>query len=407
MFNRYLCLVLVVLLAAVAMQAEAQTETETSTPESEAPESGDAPQKQRREGANDEDVDIADVDLEDLRESDEESVEFYGSARLVVGSEGDGLEVRDNLSRVGLFAVKDFADDYAIYARVELGVNLVDSLGRILNPKANAPDGANGVIARLGYLGLETPFGQFSFGKQWSAYWPVAAFTDRFSFSGGLAGASFNARTDGGAVGTGRADGALKYTLDVADIDFRFQWQPGERRIPQTEEGQYSYGIGTSVFYEWDSRLSFGAAFNYSPLESLTEELENVGLAGNEQAFLLGAMYKAEPFYFAFNYVQHRNHDTDDLLRYYDAEGFEIYARVTLAKRWRAFGGINYLTPTRRPFGGASNLRFGIIGVERSLFDDTFWHSVYSEFILDESRRSDGTLYPNAFVVGVRLGLEI
>ena len=68
----------------------------------------------------------------------------------MTGSEGDGLEVRDNVSRVGLFAAKDFARVYTLFARMELGVNIVNAFDRILNPKANAPDGAGNVFARLG-----------------------------------------------------------------------------------------------------------------------------------------------------------------------------------------------------------------------------------------------------------------
>lgn len=49
------------------------------------------------------------------------------------------------LSCAGLYAAKDFAPDYCLFARLEVGVNLVD-FDRLLNPKANAPKGTGTVV---------------------------------------------------------------------------------------------------------------------------------------------------------------------------------------------------------------------------------------------------------------------
>ncbi len=203
------------------------------------------------------------------------------------------------------------------------------------------------------------------------------------------------------------AEGSIKYTLEKRGSSFRFQWQPGEQAIPQSEEDTYSYGIGTSLTYEWDSRLSFGAAFNYAPVGFVSEELRELGIEGDAQALLIGAMYKLEPFYFAVSYVDHRNHDTDDELRYIDGRGFEIYLRYALKPKWRVVGGINYLDSRRPSEESHYNIRLGLLSVQYSLRDASFRDSVYVEYLLDESFRADGTGYPNAIVFGVRLGFEI
>ena len=57
-----------------------------------------------------------------------------GSARLVGQSQGEGFLVRDNVSRFGLCASKDFAREYEIYACLELGVNLVEAVPPALMP---------------------------------------------------------------------------------------------------------------------------------------------------------------------------------------------------------------------------------------------------------------------------------
>ena len=140
----------------VLLAALATPTSQDATP----PEPEEESQKHQREGVDDEDIDVSSDDVDRDAELPEETVEFYGSARFVVGSDGNGLQARDNLSRAGLFAAKDIANGYNVYARLELGVNLVDAFGRLLNPKASGPEGSNGVVPRLGYLGIETPFGR-------------------------------------------------------------------------------------------------------------------------------------------------------------------------------------------------------------------------------------------------------
>lgn len=63
---------------------------------------------------------------------------------------------------------------------------------------------------RLAFVGFEGPQGRVSFGKQWSTYYDVAVFTDQAPFFGGSASGTYNAGTDGGVSGTGRANQALQ-----------------------------------------------------------------------------------------------------------------------------------------------------------------------------------------------------
>ncbi len=96
--------------------------------------------------------------------------------------------------------------------------------------------------------------------------------------SGGLAAASFNAGTDGGATGTGRAGGALTYTGEAGGLDLRLQSQTGGRRIPGAVDGTYGLSVGGSLTYEWGWGLEVGAAFNHAPTDGTTDELERLGI---------------------------------------------------------------------------------------------------------------------------------
>ena len=66
------------------------------------------------------------------------------------------------------------------------------------------------LFLRLGYVGLEIPDLIAAFGKNWSTYYQIAGFTDRFESTGGSASGAFNAQTDGGNTGTGHADRTLQ-----------------------------------------------------------------------------------------------------------------------------------------------------------------------------------------------------
>jgi len=68
--------------------------------------------------------------------------------------------------------------------------------------------------------------GELTFGKQWSVYYDVAGWTDAFNVYGGTALSVYPAGTDGGAVGSGRADNAV---------------------IWRNARGRFSYGLQTQL----------------------------------------------------------------------------------------------------------------------------------------------------------------
>ena len=97
-----------------------------------------------------------------------------------------------------------------MFGVAEAGFNLANDLDLFLNPKARSGDSDKDVFLRLGYVGLEIPDLIAAFGKNWSTYYQIAGFTDRFESTGGSASGAFNAQTDGGNTGTGHADRTLQ-----------------------------------------------------------------------------------------------------------------------------------------------------------------------------------------------------
>jgi predicted porin len=336
----------------------------------------------------------------------EDELGFYASLRLVGGTNTETTAVRDNASRFGLFGARDFSPGWGFYARSELGINVVEAFDRALNPKANAPEGSGNLFLRVGYLGIDGPLGRASLGKQWSAYYAVAVFTDRFPYSGGLSTASFNAGTDGGATGTGRAGSSLLYTLEKGGLGLRLQSQSGGRRVPGGTAETYRWSGGGSLIYEWDWGFEVGAAFNYAPVNEITEELEAIGIDGPARAVVAGFKLQTGPVYLGANYVEHRNHDTDDVGNYFDGRGGEFLLRFSWHDRYRLSAGINYLEAFGRDKGLLYDIRVALFSLEYSFHDPTFQNVVYAQVLIDESNDSLGNPYPNVYVVGVRYSFD-
>lgn len=341
----------------------------------------------------------------DGRENQQE-LGFYISLRIVGGTNTEINAVRDNASRFGLFGSRDFAVGWSFYARTELGINLTEEVNLLMNPKANAPEGANNLFLRLGYLGIDGPLGRLALGKQWSGYYAVAVFTDRFPFSGGIASAALNAGTDGGASGTGRATGSLEYTFENGGLTLRAQTQSGGRKIPGAVEAVYDRSGGGSVLYKWEWGVALGAAFNYSGVGEITDEVRLLGIDGPAQAWIAGFKIQRSPVYVGATYVEHRNHETDDQGTYFDGRGGELLLRFAWRDRFRFSGGLNYLEPFGRSADIQYEIKLGIFSLEYSFGEPSFQNVLYGEVIVDSSRRRDGTSYPNAYVVGFRRSFD-
>lgn len=341
-------------------------------------------------------------------------VVFYLGARAVgrfaydtdaSGGEGSDWAVEDDASRFGVFAAKDVRPGWSLFARTEIGVNLVDRFGSVFNPKATG-SGNDGLFVRLGYLGVETPYGKVTFGKQWSAYWPVAAFADIFPYSGGLANGALNSGTDGGASGTGRADDAAVYHLDRGKVEYRLQWRRGGGRIPGSGAGSYGKGYGASLVVEGGSELSFGVAYNRTEIDELTEELREIGIDGDDESFIAGVMYRREPLYLGFTYSKRDNHDLDATGVYSDTTGVELYSRWILHERYRLVGGVNYLEAESagdgpRPSDDQID-RILILGFEYALRDSTFRSAAFAQLLFGESDRFFDSSRGTVFVAGLR-----
>ena len=202
--------------------------------------------------------------------------EFYGSGRVHVinafdAESGESTpEVADGLSRVGLRTEWEIGEGRYLFARGELGFDLVNQFTtRAGNYDENSLDG------RLYYFGLEVPGLHLLYGKNWSSYYKIAGMTDRFAIFGGSASGVYNAGTAGEKTGTGRAEEViqgrvnvdlLKELLHLKPFNLNFQYQQGQE-IPQVTGESYEYGYGLSAWLEHESEYGIGIAYNFSKVK--------------------------------------------------------------------------------------------------------------------------------------------
>jgi len=129
-------------------------------------------------------------------------IDLYGSVRLRYRITDTESFWGDGDSRIGAKGYWQYAPRQWLFGRVEIGFNLLDELDRVFDPASRSRRNTdNKAFVRLGYLGIETSNAIYVLGKNWSTYYQVASFTDRFDSIGGEATGVYNAETRAGPMG--------------------------------------------------------------------------------------------------------------------------------------------------------------------------------------------------------------
>lgn len=345
---------------------------------------GDAPEGQVPEGPQD--------DLPQAR-----AIDGYGSLRVAVATDFEGSrEVRNNSSRLGLRGAKRLTDGIEAFGRVEVGINLVATDRVILSggdPGAPIGQGSQAVFSRLGFVGLDTNIGSLAWGKQWSAYYDVAEFTDQFPFWSGAAAGAFAAGTDGGIAGTGRAEQALQYREARGPVSVALQMQS---RASSPGDRSWIDVWGASGVVGKAQGLSLGAAYN-EVRDGVASPNPNQPQLGDKAA-IFGLRYRGDRFYAATTLSISEQHEVDDLRRRFDSKGFELALRYRATDSLWLEAGYNDLRPDS-DHPGDFRIRFGVGYV---VYNFGAGSRLFAGFKLEDSRNSDGSERSNsAFATGL------
>ena len=336
----------------------------------------------------------------------------YASARLRYRLTGDDDNFwGDGGSRIGLNGQWVYGPQGSLFGWVEGGFDLLDSLDRVFYPGGSESERGRSSILfpRLFYIGWETPNNFLTFGKNWSAYYQVASWTDLMQGAGGAALGVYNAGTDGGPTGTGRADTTLQTRLTVdflpeawfEPFKANLQIQKG-RPIPQTESLDYGWAVGASTILELDNNYFAGLGINIAEVNDAdTPQARAVNLGGDAQAYLLGLRKFTEEWYVAFGAARLLNHEATDEGIYFDGWGGELYAHRRVNEKVWFGGGFNLLRPDADEVRAQEyDIRFGLVELRYTF--RRFTRMVYLNYRFEQSRLQSGEKIPDVVTVGAR-----
>ena len=339
----------------------------------------------------------------------------YGSLRLRYRvSDGEGVW-GDGGTRVGVEGRYQARPRTWVTARAEVGLNVLDELDALLSANSQSPDKQAGesVFLRLLYAGIESSAGSLTFGKTWSAYYQVSKWTDNFQGSGGNASGTFNAGTDGGETGTGRADRALEARLVIDPARLGLGLRPAQASlqvqnnepVPRVDGARYGPALGVSFVWENEDGSSIGLAYNRAWVRSGDAALlRAAGIDGDAQAMLLGLRWLSARWNVASSVARLLNQETTDQYQYFNGWGWEVYAQYQASQHVFLVGGWNWLRPdSGQPQAGAFDIKYALVELRYTLRG--FTRMLYANVRLDAGHSADGTPQPNVFTVGIRFDL--
>ena len=334
-----------------------------------------------------------------------ETMDLYGSMRIFAEGGADDPTLNDGSSRLGIRLGRDLPDGKTIFGRIEWKTNLVDNESELFQGDGDSGGGVairtedtdKALSTRLGYLGMRfDDIGELSFGKQWSVYYDVAGWTDNFNVYGGTGLSVYSSGTDGGAVGSGRADNAVVWRNERGKFSYGLQTQ-----LKTSADDDNYKGLGGSMIFSPSDTWDIGFAFSAARVKGVFEEV-----AGDKDSNVatLGARYQRGPWNAAFSIARWDNHEAiffDDDTLIYDGFGAELYASYEWSDRMHLYGGFNYTDPDIDdprvdPDFGAE---FLIFGASWFATKDSF---AYIEGLLSNSKQVDGQSVDSVFSAGYR-----
>lgn len=348
--------------------------------------------------------------------TEEPLLRLYGSVRIHAienGTEfsnddqGSGFSVGDGGSRVGARLQRTLGEGTNFFGRVEGGFNILDVFSS--NASSGEDNQGHALNPRLYYVGIDSPYVFASFGKNWSTYYKIAGMTDRFAVFGGNTAGAFNAGTDGGASGTGRADEVLQTRLyldifkglRIKPFNLNLQYQRSQP-IPQVADVNFGNQFGASAWFDTEAGWGFGVAYNLSRIEDRkAPEIVAAGLDGNDQALAASTRWSGDHWYASLVWSRQDNHAINDQNLYVDGNGVELYAQWEFRDRWWLVAGGNwFMADDRDPQAGLYEVDKKIIGLRRTI--DSFNRMFYLEYQLNDGSSFAGERNANELTVGIR-----
>ncbi len=348
-------------------------------------------------------------------ENDSTMIEFstWGSFRGHFAYYNEELEIQENASRMGL-ELSVFHKNIRFFGGAELAINLFRS-PQIFNTDANTNSGfitlediqnQQVFVTRLGYLGIEFGnYGKVTIGKQWSVYYDITGYTDKFNVFGGQGSATYVAASDGGNSGTGRAAQTVSYRNQIGKFMIGFQ-----ASLRTTDTDQVFDGYGVSLQYEVLDGLKLGGAFNKSYISSALTD-RTLGADGDPEYLAIGLAYNSKLWDLGIVAVNQTNGDLTETLveeeliaAVFNARGLELFIKF---KRplFSVLAGYNGYFPdvSGLPVDTDFETNYFVFGAE---FKPVQLITIYSEYRLSNGTNQFGFEETDVMTLGIKIDLQ-
>jgi len=309
--------------------------------------------------------------------------------------------------KVRLFAAAEWAVDFA-GSRTELNPGESTGSGFVLLDTVSGELFSN----RLGYVGLDfREAGRLTLGKQWGVHYDITSFTDAFNVFGANASATFPAGTDGGFMGTGRADSALSYRNRLfGKLDLGAQIQ-----MRNLSNEEIVDGLGISAKVEVLPGLKAGAAYTRAMIEDSLKG-QFLGLKGDSEYTALGIRYDSDVVKLAGVYVRQTNGDLARIPGFdgelpitipvvFDATGLELYGRYQMGRLGLLAGYLDYRPDVEEGslIDPDAQLQYVILGLDYRLNPRALF---FAEYRLSDGVSYEGIPGDDIFALGFQYGFK-
>jgi outer membrane protein N len=332
------------------------------------------------------------------------SVRLHGINHFEPEDDTHSFDIGDGASRLGVSGEWKYTPNWSLFGRVEGGFDVLDTFSE----KSGDEEGTV-FVSRLHNIGIESDWLYLKYGKSWSTYYTVAGAADRFSIFGGQGAGIYNAGTDGGATGTGRADNATQTEvyidflpwISLKPFNLNLQYQHGEP-IPHVKGEHYGNIWSASAWLEGNNELGIGVAYHRAKVDEIfSPALKEAGIDGDANAAALAIKTYGDRWLVSLVLSHQENIETTNEKKYINGRGGELFAQWEFRDNWWLVGGGNWLTPDEDDIdAGDYQVKFGILGLRYTL--DSFNRMLYVEWKDDHGTKSNGQPLKNEITVGIR-----
>ena len=232
---------------------------------------------------------------------------------------------------------------------------------------------------------------------------------DRFSIFGGNAAGVYNAGTDGGGTGTGRADDVLQVKLYTSSLkairikpfNLNLQFQEGQS-ISNVSNRQYGRAWSASAWLESQSDYGIGLAYHKANIDdSFDPVIKQAGIDGDATAFAVSLRTVGERWYVALVLARLENSETTDTMKYFNGDGVELYSQWEFKDRWWMIAGGNWLVPDEDDEdAGEYEVAYLVLGLRYTF--DSFKRMLYAEYRYENGTLHNGTERKDEATIGFR-----